>query len=240
MHGNGRDEHNCIRRRIAALIGGREYDWGLRASCWIKQRRQKAIRGGGKASLVMRLGLGRLSCSILPRSSPMCSGSGSLKSTRARFAMVHSLCSSVCADLTVQCMSVRAPQVLLARPVRPAELVKCVREILRRELGKICVAADIARRLEMDRRSLQRHLRSEGTTFREISREIQLQASQRLLASGASVSDVAKALGFSELSAFTHAFRRWSGETPSSWSLRHQVIKGEQSRKSRAPRRSTP
>jgi AraC-like DNA-binding protein len=122
--------------------------------------------------------------------------------------MVHSLCSSVCADLTVQCMSVRAPQVALARPVKPAELVKCVREILRRELGRICVAADIARRLEMDRRSLQRHLRSEGTTFREISREMQFQASQRLLASGASVSDVAKALGFSELSAFTHAFRR--------------------------------
>ena len=74
----------------------------------------------------------------------------------------------------------------------------------------------------MGRRSLQRHLSSEGTTFREISREMQLQASQRLLASGASVSDVAKALGFSEISAFTRAFRRWSGETPSSWKLRHQ------------------
>src|SRR3954467_6440392 len=96
-------------------------------------------------------------------------------------------------------MSVRAPQVVLARPVKPAELVKCVRAILRRELGKHCVAADIARRLEMDRRSLQRHLSSEGTTFRAISREMLFQASQRLLASGASVSEVAKALGFSEI-----------------------------------------
>ena len=36
------------------------------------------------------------------------------------------------------------------------------------------------------------------------------------------LSDVAKELGFSEISAFTRAFRRWSGETPSSWKLRHQ------------------
>jgi hypothetical protein len=49
-----------------------EYGLGARASCWIKQRRQKAIREGGKASPMMRLGVGRLSCSILPRSSPRC------------------------------------------------------------------------------------------------------------------------------------------------------------------------
>ena len=91
----------------------------------------------------------------------------------------------------------------VSRPARSsAELVKCVRAILRKELGKRCLAADIARRLGMVRRSLERHLSAEGTTFREISRETQLQASQRLLKTGASVSDVAKALGFSEISAF--------------------------------------
>ena len=120
----------------------------------------------------------------------------------------------------MQCMSVQAPNIFLARPVKPADLVKCVRAIVRKELGH-CLAADIARRLGMELRSLERHLSSEGTTFREISREMQLQASQRLLKTGASVSEVAKALGFSEVSAFTRAFRRWSGETPSAWKLRH-------------------
>ena len=43
---------------------------------------------GGKALLMLRLGVGRLSCSILPKSSPMCSASGSLKSTRAPSAAV--------------------------------------------------------------------------------------------------------------------------------------------------------
>ena len=108
-----------------------------------------------------------------------------------------------------------ASPIFLARPVKPAELVKCVRAILRKELGKHCLAADIARRLGMVRRSLERHLSAEGTTFRKIYRQVLLEASQRLLETGASVSDVAKALGFSEISAFTRAFRRWSGETPS-------------------------
>jgi AraC-like DNA-binding protein len=129
--------------------------------------------------------------------------------------------------------------ILLARPVQPAELVKCVRAVLRKERGKRCLGVDIARWLGMDPRSLERHLSSGGTTFREISRQVRLQASQRLLKQGASVSDVAKALGFSELSAFTHAFRRWSGETPSSWKLRHAPPKAERPRKAQAPRRIT-
>jgi AraC-like DNA-binding protein len=123
--------------------------------------------------------------------------------------------------IRAQCMGVRATHVFLQRPVQSAELVKCVRAILRKELGKH-LAEDIARRLGMVRRSLERHLSAEGTTFREISREMQLQAAQRLLKTGASVSDVAKALGFSEVSAFTRAFRRWSGQPPSAWKSRCQ------------------
>ena len=131
----------------------------------------------------------------------------------------------------------RAP-IFLARPVQPAELVKCARELLEKELGKLCLEVDIARRLGMDRRSLNRHLSSQGTTFRKIYRQVLLEASQRLLKQGASVSDVAEALGFSELSAFTHAFRRWSGETPSSWKLLHARPKAEFSRATREhPRR---
>ena len=121
----------------------------------------------------------------------------------------------------------RAPHIFLARPVQPAELVKCVRELLEKELGKLCLEVDIARRLGMDRRSLNRHLSSQGTTFRKIYRQVLLEASQRLLETDASVSDVAKALGFSELSAFTRAFRRWSGETPSSWKMQHARPKAE-------------
>ena len=91
----------------------------------------------------------------------------------------------------------RAPHIFLARPVQPAELVKCVRELLDKELGKLCLEVDIARRLRMDRRSLNRYLSTQGTTFRKIYRQVLLEASQRLLETDASVSDVAEALGFS-------------------------------------------
>ena len=36
----------------------------------------------------------------------------------------------------------RAPHIFLARPVQPAELVKCVRELLEKELGKLCLERD--------------------------------------------------------------------------------------------------
>src|SRR3954466_4581951 len=120
-----------------------------------------------------------------------------------------------------------APSTFLARPIQPAELVKAVRAILRKELGKRPSGADTARRLETNQRSLVRYLSSEGTSFREISREVHLDASQRLLKKGASVTHVAEALGFSEIAAFTRAFRRWSGETPTSWKLRHEQHKAE-------------
>src|SRR3954468_12130273 len=123
-----------------------------------------------------------------------------------------------------------APSTFLARPNQPAELVKAVRAVLRKELGKRPSGADTARRLAMNQRSLVRYLSSEGTSFREISREVHLDASQRLLKKGASVTHVAEALGFSEIAAFTRAFRRWSGETPSSWKLRQEQRKAEQPR----------
>ncbi|MDF2974981.1 MAG: helix-turn-helix-domain containing protein AraC type [Microvirga sp.] len=135
-----------------------------------------------------------------------------------------------------------APHIDLARPIQSAELMKCVRAILRKERGKRCLVADIARRLGMVRRSLERHLSSEGTTFREISQQVQLQAAQRLLKKGASVTEVAEALGFSEviISAFTHAFRRWSGETPSSWKLRTNGLKQSSPPKARHHRSADP
>jgi AraC-like DNA-binding protein len=122
------------------------------------------------------------------------------------------------------------PHIFLARPLKSAELVKCVRAILHKEHRKRCFATDVARQLGINRRTLGRHLSSNGTTFRRLSQQVLLQAAQRLLKAGASVSDVSGALGFSEVSAFTRAFRRWSGETPSSWRLRHQIIKAEQPR----------
>ena len=182
----------------------------------------------------------RLSASVRDRFDPTVSNRPNRSSRRIAVPEHAFPCRFVCAECHgAMHEPTGASPIFLARPVKPAELVKCVRAILRKELGKHCLAADIARRLGMVRRSLERHLSAEGTTFRKIYRQVLLEASQRLLETDASVSDVAKALGFSELSAFTHAFRRWSGETPISWKLRHAPPKAERPRKAQGPRRTT-
>lgn len=78
--------------------------------------------------------------------------------------------------------------------------------------------AAIAGMLAMSERSVQRELRREGTSYRAlvdgVRREIAL---QQLATPGTSAGQVAFLLGFSEPSAFTRAFRRWTGGSPSAY-----------------------
>jgi len=74
---------------------------------------------------------------------------------------------------------------------------------------------DIARQLGLSRRTFARRVTSEGVTFSEILGSLRRDLALQYLAdSGLSVSEIAWLLGYREASAFTHAFRRWFGETP--------------------------
>jgi AraC-like DNA-binding protein len=73
----------------------------------------------------------------------------------------------------------------------------------------------IARVLGMSRRTLARRLAAEDLTFIGILEEMRQELALRYLEDASlSVSRVAWLLGFQEVSAFTHAFRRWTGLTP--------------------------
>lgn len=76
----------------------------------------------------------------------------------------------------------------------------------------------VARRLALSARTLQRRLGEDGTSFRELvdlaRRDIALQALAR---PGADLTDLAFLLGFSEVSAFSRAFRRWTGHSPTEY-----------------------
>ncbi len=78
--------------------------------------------------------------------------------------------------------------------------------------------AAVARMLAVSERTLRRRLAEEDTSFSEIrQRELQRRA-QVLLESGhLSTAEVAFTLGFSEMSAFNRAFKRWTGTTPGRW-----------------------
>jgi AraC-like DNA-binding protein len=72
---------------------------------------------------------------------------------------------------------------------------------------------EIAKTLGMSARTLRRQLDQHGTTFRDIVDELRRTRADELIASGMAVKEVAFALGFSEPSAFSRAYKRWSGRS---------------------------
>jgi AraC-like DNA-binding protein len=75
-------------------------------------------------------------------------------------------------------------------------------------------APEIARRLGLSHRTLARRLADEGLSFSQIMHELKLDLATRYLHEGLSVSRIAWLLGYHEVSAFTHAFKRWTGKSP--------------------------
>jgi AraC-like DNA-binding protein len=74
----------------------------------------------------------------------------------------------------------------------------------------------VARELGMSPRTLARRLDSLGTSFGQILDGVRHQLALRYLGEpDARTSQIAYLLGYSEPSAFNHAFRRWTGVSPS-------------------------
>ena len=80
--------------------------------------------------------------------------------------------------------------------------------------GRVLVE-DVARSLGMSERTLARKLSDEGLNFTEILQHLRRDLAVRYLDDRKlHVSKIAWLLGFHEVSAFTHAFKRWTGKTP--------------------------
>jgi AraC-like DNA-binding protein len=82
-------------------------------------------------------------------------------------------------------------------------------------LAEAASGDQVARLLLMHRRTLNRRLKAEGTTFRELLDEVRFEAACQLVDTARiPITEIAVSLGYSETSAFSRAFRRWSGATP--------------------------
>lgn len=94
-----------------------------------------------------------------------------------------------------------------------------VRRILQRGLdGDWPGADDIAAELAMSPPTLRRKLRDEHTSLKEIREQILRDAAIASLVRGdETVTALSRRLGFSEPSAFSRAFRRWTGSAPGSY-----------------------
>ena len=76
-------------------------------------------------------------------------------------------------------------------------------------------------------RTLNRHLRASGTTFQQLSDEVRFEIARQMLDdSTMTLSEIAAALAYSDASAFSRAFSRWSGITPGRWRVRRPASPG--------------
>ncbi|MBN9296311.1 MAG: AraC family transcriptional regulator [Filimonas sp.] len=78
---------------------------------------------------------------------------------------------------------------------------------------------DISANFNMSSRSLQRKLKEEATSFQDIADEVRHALAEYYISSGNyALKDISWMLGYNELSAFTRAFKRWTGQSPLSYS----------------------
>ena len=84
----------------------------------------------------------------------------------------------------------------------------------------------LAARLDVSIRTLHRTLAAEGTSYRRLLDQLRLDiAGRHLTDDRVSVAEVAFLAGFSELSAFHRAFKRWTGRTPAAFRARRARVR---------------
>lgn len=82
----------------------------------------------------------------------------------------------------------------------------------------------LASRLHMGTRTVQRRLTENDTTFQQVLDEVRQHLCLRYLQQDIQLSDIAQLLGYSDQSAFTRAYKRWTGRTPHQERLRGRHV----------------
>lgn len=95
------------------------------------------------------------------------------------------------------------------------QFVRAVQESIMHYLPMGAPIDSVAAAMAMSRRSLQRRLSHAGCTYRQLLNGIRERHALRLLDDPQiSLKDTAFLLGYSEQSAFNHAYRNWTGSSP--------------------------
>jgi AraC-like DNA-binding protein len=104
---------------------------------------------------------------------------------------------------------------------QPAADKRCFKKQVEDAIEPLLAAGEVsidrvARELGMSRQTLYRRLKAEGTTFEELLEAKRRQLAIRYLAHDRlAVKAAAYRLGFSDPAAFSRAFKRWTGSSPS-------------------------
>lgn len=77
--------------------------------------------------------------------------------------------------------------------------------------------AELSNMLDIPERTLRRQLKDEGNTYQDLLNDARFNKAKTLLASDHTLDSIAQALGYSETGNFSHAFKRWSGVSPTQY-----------------------
>lgn len=90
-----------------------------------------------------------------------------------------------------------------------------------------CSIERVAATLAVNKRTLQRRLKGEGTSFKELLDEVRFNAARKYLReSNGSLTTLADMLCYSDLSAFSNAFRQRFGMSPRDWKRQQREAPG--------------
>lgn len=113
-------------------------------------------------------------------------------------------------ELAVIVQQQRVPAATMARRA----LIACITR------GNVSVEA-VAAAVGLHPRTLNRRLAREGTSVFELTKQVRFQIARDLLSNTSlPVTEIAATLLYSDIGAFTRAFRQWSQQSPSDWRLR--------------------
>lgn len=114
-------------------------------------------------------------------------------------------------------------EALTLHALRDASIVEDLRRALHRQLlnNQACAVAEVAGELRIHQRTLNRRLRDHGTSFRRELDNVRYAVAQQLLAeSTIPLARIATILNYADVTAFSRAFKRWTGSTPGQWRKR--------------------
>ena len=111
-----------------------------------------------------------------------------------------------------------APLLAAAADSARSDFLMTVKSIIRSQIGAGALSRDsVCRALNLNARTLAHRLEARGITYSALAEEAKFDAARRFLQGGKPIAEIATLLGFSEPSAFTRAFKAWSGATPARW-----------------------
>jgi len=123
-------------------------------------------------------------------------------------------------------------QAELSKSSLPAQWIEAIRQILQHHIHESDLTTQrIAKICGYSKRTLARKFQTHGTSIqREVAKMRKARAEQELTNTNRNIAEIAAMLGYINSTVFSHAFKRWTGISPSKYRQRFTAVKNSNGR----------